>query len=65
MHDAMGSPQGNGETPVLLNDIIELFDSNGEGPFPRAEAEGVRGHSPRQVIAGAALGISVALILKL
>lgn len=64
MHDAMGVRKETGKHAVILNDMIELFDSMGKDLSPEQKLKEFVGHSPMQVIAGAALGISVALIFK-
>jgi acid phosphatase family membrane protein YuiD len=64
MHDAMGVRKETGKHAVILNDIIELFDSMGKDLSPEQKLKEFVGHSPMQVIAGAALGIGVALIFR-
>jgi acid phosphatase family membrane protein YuiD len=65
MHDAMGVRQETGKHAMILNDIVELFDSMGKDISPEQKLKEFVGHSPMQVIAGAALGLAIALIIRL
>lgn len=61
MYDASGVRRATGEQAVLLNKLVENFGRE------RLEVTGERlkelvGHSPLEVIAGAALGIAVAFV---
>lgn len=63
MHDAMGVRKETGKHAIVLNDMIELFDSMGKELSPEEKLKEFVGHSPMQVIAGAALGVAVALVI--
>lgn len=62
MYDASGVRRAAGKQAELLNVLVtELFE---EGKLPRQEQlKELLGHSPLQVLAGAALGIAMALLL--
>jgi acid phosphatase family membrane protein YuiD len=64
MHDAMGVRKETGKHAVLLNDMIEFFDSMGKDLTPEDKLKEFVGHSPMQVVAGAALGLIVALLIR-
>ncbi len=64
MHDAMGVRQETGKHAIILNDIIEFIETmGGKDLSPEDKLKEFVGHSPLQVIAGAALGLSVAFIM--
>ena len=66
MHDARGVRQETGKQARVINDILELFESMGQGKLtPEETLKELVGHTHRQVIAGAALGIVVALLMNL
>lgn len=61
MYDAAGVRQAAGRQAITLNKIIdELFE---EGEFNQERLKEFLGHTPVEVIAGAALGIVMAFIL--
>ncbi len=66
MHDARGVRQETGKQARVINDILELFESMGQGKLtPEETLKELVGHTHRQVIAGAALGIVIALLMNL
>ncbi|SHI21068.1 hypothetical protein SAMN02745823_03444 [Sporobacter termitidis DSM 10068] len=64
MHDAMGVRKETGKHAIILNDIVEFIDSMGRNVSPEEKLKEFVGHSPLQVIAGAALGIIVAFVVR-
>ncbi|MBQ6383059.1 MAG: divergent PAP2 family protein [Clostridia bacterium] len=66
MHDARGVRQETGKQARVINDILELFESMGQGKLtPEETLKELVGHTHRQVVAGAALGIVIALLMNL
>ena len=66
MHDARGVRQETGMQARVINDILELFESMGQGKLtPEETLKELVGHTHRQVVAGAALGIVIALLMNL
>lgn len=66
MHDARGVRQETGKQARVINDILELFESMGQGKLtPQETLKELVGHTQRQVFAGAALGIVIALAMNL
>lgn len=66
MHDARGVRQETGKQARVINDILELFESMGQGKLtPEETLKELVGHTHRQVIAGAALGIVIALLMNM
>lgn len=66
MHDARGVRQETGKQARVINDILELFESMGQGKLtPEETLKELVGHTGRQVFAGAALGIAIALLMNL
>lgn len=63
MHDAMGVRKETGKHAMILNDMIELFETMGKDLSPEDKLKEFVGHSPLQVVAGAALGLAVAFII--
>lgn len=64
MHDAMGVRNETGKHAIVLNDMIEFIDSMGKNISPEEKLKEFVGHSPLQVIVGAALGCLVAVIIN-
>lgn len=59
MYDAMGVRRETGDQAKVINDMIEIFEDMGKPiPLERKFKELV-GHTPLQVICGAALGIAI------
>ena len=64
MHDAMGVRQETGKQARVINNMLQLFESMGRGDLTPDEAlKEFVGHTGRQVIVGAILGILMALLL--
>lgn len=64
MHDAMGIRKEAGKQAKILNEMIELFDAMGKDLSPEEKLKEFVGHTPMQVIAGAALGLVIAFIIR-
>lgn len=62
MHDAMGVRLETGKQAKVLNDLMELFYTEGT---PEQKLKEFVGHTPLQVISGFVLGIIVACALFL
>lgn len=61
MYDAAGVRQAAGKQAVVLNKIVdEIFE---DGEFHQERLKELLGHTPVEVIAGAILGIAVAIIM--
>lgn len=59
MYDAMGVRRETGDQAKVINDMIEIFEDMGKPiPLERKFKELV-GHTPLQVVCGAALGIAL------
>ena len=66
MHDAMGVRQETGKQAKVINSILQLFESMGEGRLsPEETLKELVGHTQRQVFAGAALGAVIAVLMNL
>ena len=66
MHDAVGVRQETGKQAKVINSMLELFSSLESGKLtPEETLKEFVGHTGRQVIAGALVGIATALILNL
>jgi len=64
MHDARGVRQETGKQARVINDMIELFESMGEGNLsPKETLKEFVGHTGRQVFFGALLGVAVGLLI--
>lgn len=63
MHDAMGIRKEAGKQAKILNEMIEFFDSMGKDLSPEEKLKEFVGHTPMQVIAGAALGLIIAFMI--
>ena len=62
MHDAMGVRLETGKQAKVLNDLMELFYTEGT---PEQKLKEFVGHTPLQVISGFVLGLIVASIIFL
>ena len=65
MHDAMGVRKETGKQAKVLNSMIEFIDSMGKNLSPEEKLKEFVGHSPLQVFAGAALGLVIALVIRI
>lgn len=66
MHDAMGVRQETGKQAKVINSMLELFESLGSGKLtPEETLKEFVGHTGRQVIVGALLGIVTAVLMNL
>lgn len=64
MHDAMGVRRETGIQARLLNDIIRVFEDMGQSRISvHDKLKEFVGHTPLQVLAGAILGILVAVLM--
>jgi acid phosphatase family membrane protein YuiD len=62
MYDAAGVRRAAGKQAEVLNDILEEFQAHRD--IPEEKLKELLGHTPVEVIAGAALGILVSIILN-
>ena len=66
MHDARGVRQETGKQARVINNILQLFESMGQGKLtPEETLKELVGHPRRQVYVGAALGAVIALLMNL
>ena len=63
MYDAIGVRRETGVQAVLLNKMIETFHNMDGFPSTQEKLKELIGHTPLQVLAGALLGIFIALIM--
>lgn len=63
MYDAIGVRQETGKQAKVLNDMIELFTHMGKDLDIEKQLKEFIGHTPLQVVCGAALGIITAFII--
>jgi acid phosphatase family membrane protein YuiD len=64
MHDAMGVRRETGRQARLLNDILKVFGDMGHSDIsPHDKLKEFVGHTPLQVLAGAILGILIAVLI--
>ncbi len=63
MHDAMGVRLETGKQSKILNEMITFFESLGKDLPSEEKLKEFVGHTPTQVIAGAILGVVIALCL--
>ena len=61
MYDAMGVRRHAGLQAEVLNAVVEDLLEN--HPMSEKKLKEVLGHTPRQVLCGAVLGVAVALLL--
>jgi acid phosphatase family membrane protein YuiD len=64
MHDAMGVRLQTGKQAKVLNEIMDVIDSMGKDLSAEEKFKELVGHTPLQVLAGALLGIVVAVIVR-
>ena len=62
MYDAMGVRRETGIQAKVLNEMIQLFTDMGSEMTAQEKLKEFVGHTPLQVLAGAILGIAVALV---
>lgn len=62
-HDAMGVRMETGKQAVVINDLVELFESLSGKDLPDGELKELVGHTPLQVLAGMLLGVLNALVM--
>lgn len=62
-HDAMGVRMETGKQAVVINDLVELFESLSGKDLPDGELKELVGHTPLQVLAGMLLGVLNALAM--
>ncbi len=66
MHDAKGVRQETGKQAKVINNILQLFESMGQGKLtPEETLKELVGHTQRQVFVGAGLGIVIAVLMNL
>lgn len=64
MHDAMGVRRETGIQAKLLNDMMQIFNDMGRSEISAYDKlKEFVGHTPLQVLAGAILGILIAVLL--
>lgn len=63
MYDAIGVRRETGIQAKVLNEMIELFSHMGKGMNAQEKLKEFVGHTPLQVLAGAILGIVIALFI--
>ena len=59
-HDAMGVRQETGKQAQILNELIQILESE---DLPEVKLKELVGHTPLQVLMGILLGISTALVM--
>ena len=64
MHDAMGVRLQTGKQAKIINEMIDFIDFIGKDLSPEEKLKEFVGHTPLQVLAGAILGIVVALVIR-
>jgi acid phosphatase family membrane protein YuiD len=63
MHDAMGVRLETGKQAKAINEMMELLKTLGQDITNEEKLKEFVGHTPSQVVAGAILGIVIALLL--
>lgn len=63
MHDAMGVRRETGIQARVINEMLEAFTNMGKEMSPEEKLKEFVGHTPLQVLAGAILGILIAVIM--
>lgn len=63
MHDAMGVRRETGIQAKVINEMLEAFTNMGKRMSPKEKLKEFVGHTPLQVLAGAILGILIAVML--
>ncbi len=59
MYDAMGVRRETGDQGKVINDILRIFEDMGKPISPEKKFKELVGHTPLQVVCGAALGIAM------
>ncbi len=62
MHDAMGVRLETGKQAIIIKEISQLMEDMGKDISGEEKLKEFVGHTPMQVVAGAILGICVALL---
>ena len=65
MHDAMGVRRETGIQAKVINEMLEAFTNMGKKMSPEEKLKEFVGHTPLQVLAGAILGILIAVMVCL
>lgn len=63
MHDAMGVRRETGIQAKVINEMLEAFTNMGKKMSPEEKLKEFVGHTPLQVLAGAILGILIAVMV--
>ena len=63
MHDAMGVRRETGIQAKVINEMLEIFTNMGKKMSPEEKLKEFVGHTPLQVLAGAILGILIAVMV--
>ena len=64
MHDARGVRQETGKQARVINNLVELLESMGNGDLtPEETLKEFVGHTSRQVFVGGLVGVAVALLM--
>lgn len=63
MYDAIGVRRETGIQARVLNEMLEVFADMGSDMSPQDKLKEFVGHTPLQVLMGAILGITIAIIL--
>lgn len=63
MYDAIGVRRETGIQAKVLNEMIDLFSNMGKGVSMEDKLKEFVGHTPLQVLAGAILGIVIAIVV--
>ena len=63
MYDAMGVRRETGIQAKVLNERLEAFSTMGKKMSPEEKLKEFVGHTPLQVLAGAILGIVIAVVI--
>ena len=63
MHDAMGVRRETGIQAKVINEMLEVFTNMGKKISPEEKLKEFVGHTPLQVLAGAILGILIAVMV--
>lgn len=63
MYDAMGVRRETGIQGRILNEMLDIFTNMGKEISAEAKLKELVGHTPLQVLMGAILGISIAVLI--
>ena len=63
MHDAMGVRRETGIQAKVINEMLEVFTNMGKKMSPEEKLKEFVGHTPLQFLAGAILGILIAVMV--